>query len=140
MSAFFSTVNVKLPPPPPKKGKKDDKTPPPVRVASVSLKSDSPSAVNPRTGKRVKPTGLGGKALDIKKDEDPRARLVDWMTAKDNPFFAKTLVNRYWKHFLGRGLVDPEDDLRLTNPASNPELLDALAKHFVESKYDARRL
>ena len=49
------------------------------------------------------------------------------MVEKDNPFFARTLVNRYWKHFLGRGLVEPEDDLRVTNPASNPELLDALA-------------
>ena len=62
------------------------------------------------------------------------------MTAKDNPFFAKTLVNRYWKHFLGRGLVDPEDDMRATNPASNPELLEALARSFVQSNYDLKKL
>src|SRR5258708_34251581 len=62
------------------------------------------------------------------------------MVSKDNPFFARTLVNRYWKHFLGRGLVDPEDDMRATNPASNPELLDALARSFVESKYDLKKL
>jgi hypothetical protein len=49
-------------------------------------------------------------------------------------------VNRYWKHFLGRGLVDPEDDLRTTNPATNPELLDALAKHFVDRRYDLKSL
>jgi hypothetical protein len=62
------------------------------------------------------------------------------MAEKDNPFFARALVNRYWKHFLGRGLVDPEDDLRATNPASNPELLDALARRFVEHKYDLKDL
>src|SRR5262249_41362841 len=59
---------------------------------------------------------------------------------KDNPFFARALVNRYWKHFLGRGLVDPEDDLRATNPPSNPELLEALARHFVDHKYDLKDL
>ena len=62
------------------------------------------------------------------------------MAQENNPFFAKTLVNRYWKHFFGRGLVDPEDDMRVTNPPSNPELLDALAKYFVESKYDLKKL
>ena len=56
------------------------------------------------------------------------------------PFFAKTLVNRYWKHFFSRGLVEPEDDLRATNPPTNPELLDALAKSFVDSKYDLKKL
>ena len=54
--------------------------------------------------------------------------------AKDNPFFAKALVNRYWKHFFNRGLVDPEDDMRETNPPTNPELLEALAKNFIESR------
>ena len=58
----------------------------------------------------------------------------------NNPFFAKALVNRYWKHFFGRGLVDPEDDMRVTNPASNPKLLDALAGDFVKSGYDLKAL
>ena len=62
------------------------------------------------------------------------------MSAKDNPFFARSLVNRYWKHFFGRGLVDPEDDMRVTNPATNPELLDALAKDFVEHGFDLKDL
>src|SRR5687768_12572294 len=62
------------------------------------------------------------------------------MTSKDNRYFARSLVNRYWKHFLGRGLVDPEDDMRETNPATNPELLDALAKDFVASKFDLKQL
>jgi len=66
--------------------------------------------------------------------------LADWMSAKDNAFFSRSLVNRYWKHFFGRGLVDPEDDMRVTNPASNPELLDALAKDFVDHGFDLKHL
>src|SRR5262249_8560741 len=71
---------------------------------------------------------------------DPRPVLADWMTAADNPFFARNLANRYWAHFLGRGLVEPVDDVRATNPPTNPELLDALANSLVESKYDVKRL
>lgn len=97
-------------------------------------------AQNPKTGQMIKPTGLGGKPLDIAADVDPRQELVAWMTDKENPFFAKALVNRYWKHFFGRGLVDPEDDMRVTNPASNPQLLDALAHDFTEHKYDLKHL
>jgi hypothetical protein len=109
-------------------------------VATVSLANRPAEAVNPRTGKPVRPTGLGGKPMAIAGDEDPRARFVDWMTARDNPFFARTLVNRYWKHFMGRGLVDPEDDMRVTNPASHAELLDELARSFAEGGYDTRKL
>jgi hypothetical protein len=97
-------------------------------------------ARNPKTGKDVRPTGLGSDTLDLPADADPRHALVDWMAASDNPFFAKSLVNRYWKHFFGRGLVDPEDDMRVTNPASNPALLDALAKDFVDHKFDLKHV
>lgn len=97
-------------------------------------------ARNPKTGENVKPTGLGSEPLDIAPDDDPRQALVDWMADPENPYFSKALVNRYWKHFFGRGLVDPEDDMRVTNPASNPELLDALAKNFVEYKFDLKHL
>ena len=62
------------------------------------------------------------------------------MTDPTNPFFARSIANRYWKHFLGRGLIEPEDDLRITNPPSNPELLDAMAGHFVRSGYDLKNL
>jgi hypothetical protein len=62
------------------------------------------------------------------------------MAAPENPFFATALVNRYWKHFFGRGLVDPEDDMRVTNPASNPELLAALAKDFIQQGFDLKHL
>ena len=60
------------------------------------------------------------------------------MSNEANPYFAKSLVNRYWKHFFKRGLVEPEDDIRDTNPPSNPELLDALARHFISSGYDLK--
>ncbi len=86
----------------------------------------------------LKPAGLGEPELDIAPDDDPRLALVDWMSKKDNPFFAKSLVNRYWKHFFKRGLVEPEDDLRDTNPPTNPDLFDALAKHFTDSGYDLK--
>lgn len=97
-------------------------------------------ARNPKTGKDVKPTGLGSETLNITPDADPRQALADWMADPKNPFFAKSLVNRYWKHFFGRGLVDPEDDMRVTNPASNPALLDALAKDFIDHKFDLKHL
>ena len=86
------------------------------------------------------PAVLGGTPDNVPPDVDPRGRLADWMTAVDNPYLARSLVNRYWKHFLGRGLVEPEDDMRLTNPPTNPPLLDALAKHFVDHGYDLKDL
>lgn len=106
----------------------------------VYLKTSAPSAKNPRSMLDVKPTGLGGVSLDISPYEDARQYLVDWMTAPENPFFSKALVNRYWKHFFGRGIVDPEDDMRVTNPPSNPELLDALTKHFLDHRFDLKDL
>ena len=95
---------------------------------------------NPRTGKTLKPKPLGGEELTIPSYEDPREHLADWMINPANPFFAKMLVNRYWKHFFGRGLVDPEDDLRVTNPATHPELLESLASDFIANGYDLKRL
>jgi Protein of unknown function (DUF1553)/Protein of unknown function (DUF1549) len=97
-------------------------------------------ASHPRTGQGLEPAGLNSPIVNTHEYEDPRESLVDWMTQADNPYFAKTLVNRYWKHFFGRGLVEPEDDLRSTNPASNPELLTALANHFVDSQFDLKEL
>lgn len=98
------------------------------------------SARNPRSGETLSPAGLGAKPLDLPPDIDPRQALVDWMVNPENPFFARALANRYWKHFFGRGLVDPEDDMRVTNPACNPELLDGLAKSFIDSKFDLKKL
>ncbi len=95
-------------------------------------------AENKKTKQPVKPAALGGPTLDIPPDEDPRLHLADWLSDKTNPFFAKSLVNRYWKHFFRRGLIEPEDDIRDTNPPTNPELLDALANHFIQSGYDLK--
>ena len=88
----------------------------------------------------MKPAALGTGPMEIAPDEDPRAALADWMSNRDNPFFARTLVNRYWKHFFNRGIVEPEDDMRETNPPSNPELLDALAQNFIASGFDLKAL
>ena len=98
------------------------------------------SANNPKTGSNLKPTGLGATPIEIEIGQDPRVHLADWMSRKDNPYFARSLVNRYWKHFFGRGLVEPEDDMRVTNPASNPALLDALANDFIKSNFDLKHL
>ena len=98
------------------------------------------TAVNKKTKLAVKPAALGSGPLDIAPDDDPRLALAAWMSAKDNPFFARALVNRYWKHFFNRGLVEPEDDMRDTNPPSNPDLLDALARRFIESGFDLKAL
>jgi len=98
------------------------------------------AATNPKTGARIAPAALGNSEPAIPADEDPRLRLADWLVRPTNPYFARALVNRYWKHFFGRGLVEPEDDLRDTNPPTNPELLDALADHFRQSKFDLKWL
>jgi hypothetical protein len=98
------------------------------------------SAANPRSGKGLKPTGLGAPPSEVAPDQDPRVKLADWMTDPQNPFFAKSVVNRYWKHFFSRGIVEPEDDMRATNPPSNPELLDGLSQHFTKSGFDLKEL
>jgi hypothetical protein len=95
---------------------------------------------NPVTNKIMQPRGLDGPELKIGEDDDPRQKLVDWMAAPDNPFFARALANRMWAHFMSRGLVEPVDDLRVTNPPSNPELLDALAQDFIKHKFDLKHL
>jgi hypothetical protein len=106
----------------------------------VFAKRTVASATNKKTKQSVKPAGLGATPVSLSADDDARQTLADWMTSPQNRFFARSLVNRYWKHFFNRGLVEPEDDLRDTNPATNPELLDALAKSFVESGYDLKQL
>jgi hypothetical protein len=97
-------------------------------------------ATNPKTKQSVKPASPGSEPLDLTPDDDPREALAAWMTDRKNPYFAKSLVNRYWKHFFSRGIVEPEDDIRDTNPPTNPELLDALASHFAQGGYDMKDL
>lgn len=98
------------------------------------------TAKNVKTGVDLRPAALGDDVGAIPSDQDPRLRLAKWISEPDNPFFAKALVNRYWKHFFKRGLIEPEDDIRDTNPPSNPELLAALEEHFVSSGYDLKEL
>ncbi|MEZ6057058.1 MAG: DUF1549 and DUF1553 domain-containing protein [Planctomycetaceae bacterium] len=97
-------------------------------------------AKNVRTGVELRPAAFGDDVGEITPDQDPRLRLADWMSSSENPFFARALVNRYWKHFLGRGLIEPEDDLRDTNPPTNPELIAALEQHFIASGFDLKDL
>ncbi len=93
---------------------------------------------HPRKGGLVKPRPLGGDVSDDPVDR--RRRLAEWLTAKENPFFARNVVNRFWAYTMGRGLVEPIDDLRETNPPSIPELLDALAADFAANNYDLKHL
>jgi hypothetical protein len=98
------------------------------------------TVTNKRTQKPATVKPLDGDPMDIERGEDPRQKLVDWMADPKNPFFARAVANRYWAHFFSRGIVDPIDDMRVTNPPSNPELLDALAKVFVDNKFSLKTL
>jgi hypothetical protein len=95
---------------------------------------------NPRTGADVFAHPLGEAMPSAAPTGDRRERLARWLTHPENPWFARNLANRVWAHFLGRGLIDPVDDVRATNPATHPELLDALARDVVEHKFDLKAL
>lgn len=95
---------------------------------------------HPRTGKLVPAKALGGPLLTSDRYDDPRQSVVHWMVDPDNPFFARTMANRMWAHFHGRGIVHPIDDARISNPPSHPELLDKLAREFADSGYDVKQL
>jgi hypothetical protein len=93
---------------------------------------------HPRTGRVVNPHPLDGPVMDDPFDR--RRKLAEWLTAKDNSYFARNMVNRFWGYYMGRGLVEPLDDLRATNPPSNADLLDALAQDFVAHRFDLKHL
>jgi len=92
------------------------------------------------TGKPLAPKFLGAAQPEIKKGESRRDVLAKWLASAENPWFAKNLANIVWAHFLGKGIIDPVDDVRISNPASNPELLDALGAKFTEYGYDFKKL
>ncbi len=106
---------------------------------SVAVKKDG-GISQPRTGQSMKPKGLGGPQYEYVRGEDPREKLADWLTGQDNPFFAKAIVNRLWAHFMGVGLVEAVDDMRVTNPPSNPELLEALAQDLHNYQFDLKHV
>jgi len=111
---------------------------PNARLVKVTLASGA--AVNPRTGQAQPPRFLGGSDLPLQTDRDRREAYAAWLTSPKNPFFARSLSNRLWSYFFHRGIIEPVDDLRSTNPPINPALLDALTKEFVDHKFDVRHL
>jgi len=104
---------------------------------SVSMTGE---VTQPRTGRTMQPWLPGTGSVDVPADVDRRTVFADWLTKPGNPFFAHVEANRLWSQMLGRGIVEPIDDFRDSNPPSNAELLDALARDFVESGYDRRHL
>lgn len=94
---------------------------------------------HPLGNKAVKPRYLGDKDLPPG-NVDRRELLATWLTSRDNPFLSRNLANVIWAHFLGRGIVEPVDDVRISNPPSNPELLDALGAKLADYKFDVRKL
>ncbi|MEX0676861.1 MAG: DUF1549 and DUF1553 domain-containing protein [Pirellulales bacterium] len=102
--------------------------------------ADSGSVVHPITKEVLEPRPLFGKARAVEPGEDPRAALADWITASDNRYFTQVAVNRVWAELMGLGLVEAVDDLRATNPPSNPALLAALADDFRQQSFDLKRL
>jgi hypothetical protein len=95
---------------------------------------------HPVGNRLVKPKFLGGAAPDLKPGTDYRAALADWLASPENPAFARNVSNIVWAHFFGKGIVDPVDDVRVSNPASNPELLAALGQKASEYKFDVKKL
>jgi hypothetical protein len=104
---------------------------------AVVVKS-SGEVTHPRTGKVMAPTPLDGASMDDPLDR--RIPLAKWLTSAENPYFARNLVNRYFAYLMGRGLVEPIDDLRATNPPTNPALMNALAEDVVRSGYNIKHL
>ena len=107
--------------------------------SEVVFNSASGENIYPRTKKVVAPNVPVGKLASLHKS-DRRVAFAEWLTATKNPFFSRAMVNRLWSYFLGKGIIDPVDDIRASNPASNPELLEALNKDFVQHKFDLKHM
>lgn len=126
LAAFFARVQHKKPV---AKGEKE-----------VVFLARSGEVKHLRTGAVMAPTAPGETPYEVKDFQDRRQFLADWLTSTKNPFFAKSIVNRIWYHLMGKGIVDPVDDFRDSNPACNEELLTALAEDFVNSGYDFKHM
>jgi hypothetical protein len=133
MAAFFSQVAHK--PDPDQPGPKPE-TP---GAEIVYVRRDG-EVTQPRTGKVMPPKFMGGPIAKIEPGQDRREALAQWATSGENPFFAKATVNRIWFHLAGKGIVDPVDDFRESNPSANDPLLEALAKDFIKSGYDLKNI
>ncbi|MDP6445251.1 MAG: DUF1549 and DUF1553 domain-containing protein [Pirellulaceae bacterium] len=129
-AAYFSRV-----------GRKGTGLSPPISGGEeIVLVAKSGQVKHPTTGEVLPPRPLFGDAPEIAADDDPRVALAQWLTSKENHYFAEVIVNRVWADLMGRGLVEPVDDLRATNPPSNGPLLSQLAKSFQDSDYDFKQL
>jgi hypothetical protein len=106
----------------------------------VQVTRNAGFATNPRSGKPQPPRFLGGTEPQLAPDVDRREAYARWLTAPENPYFARGMVNRVWSYFFARGIIEPVDDVRGTNPPINPALLDALTKDFVDHRFDVRHL
>jgi hypothetical protein len=133
MAAFFARVKQRKDPTLPSLNPKDP-------GSEFIYAERAGEVIQPRTGKAIAPKFMGGAIPTIPQGKDRRDVLADWITSPENPFFAKSVVNRVWYHVLGRGIVDPVDDFRDSNPSANDDLLDALAKDFVKNKFDVKQL
>jgi len=112
----------------------------PSPLGEVLLAEGKQVTKHPRTGEMVHPHALGTTMPAESSEADRRPELATWLTSPQNPWFARNISNRVWAYLMGRGLVEPVDDFRATNPPSNPELLDALAAHLADHKFDLREL
>lgn len=106
---------------------------------TIVFNSGGGEVTHPVGGRVMPPRFLGGGPADVA-GKDRRAVMAKWLASPANPYFAENIVNRVWAHFFGLGIVDPVDDVRVSNPASNPELLAELSRRFTESKYDFKQL
>ncbi len=111
-----------------------------VNAKTILVNLSTGPSTNPRTAKPQPPRYLGGAEPKLEAGIDKRTDYARWLTAPENPHFARSLVNRVWSYFFHRGIIDPVDDLRSTSPPINGPLLDALTKDFVEHKFDMRHL
>lgn len=107
---------------------------------SIILEKDFGDIPHPRTGYPLPPTPLEGEEMALDSQDDRKLHLANWLTSEDNPYFARNIVSRVWANFFARGLVEPADDLRATNPSTNEELFDALVGDFVGSGFDVKHL
>ena len=112
----------------------------PTRKPSYDYVNNNKELLHPKTHQPLIPRFLTGEVVEDRPGEDLREPLADWITSPNNPWFSRAIANRIWKHYLGRGIVEPVDDFRVTNPPSNQALLDALAGTLVREKYDLKKL
>ncbi len=106
---------------------------------TIVFNSGGGEVKNPVTNQAMKPKFLGGATPDLQ-GRDRRVVMAQWLTSPDNPYFSTSVANRIWQHFFGLGIVDQVDDIRISNPPSNPELFAELGKKLIEYKYDFKQL